>query len=199
MPTLAVAALIALVFVAVASSPVPARADAGPKITSGWYLPFGFALGLSIHGPNVSNGFFLGGEVSYVYLDVERGFWIGGYVDSLYDFGAEVGRFSVGPEIGYGVFGVDFGYLAQFGDGYRHGTSVRVVLTMAIAAIYGRWGHVFGDVAEHDFGELGFLIKVPIPIDVEPVRRPRPGPQPPVQPQTQQEPQAAPVPVTPPQ
>lgn len=165
--TLAIAALLLVA--------APAAADVGPKITSGWFLPVGLTLGAGLH-PEEEHGVVLGGEVSAAYLSVrDLMWWAGAYADVLYDFGTEATRFSVGPEVGLSVFGLDVGYLGVVDDqdGYASGLQVRGVVTIGFMAVYGRWGHVFGDVGEHDFGEVGLLIKAPIPLDVEPYR---PGP-----------------------
>jgi hypothetical protein len=146
----------------------PAGADAGPHISSGWYLPVGLNLGAAIH-PKVHHGFLIGAEVSFAHLDVARFLWIGGYVDALYDFGAKATRFSIGPEIGWSLVGIDFGYMGDVRRGeYHHGIDLRVLLTLSMVAIYGRWGHVFGLDRESDFGEVGVLLKAPIPLKVDP-------------------------------
>lgn len=158
-------------------SAAAARADAGPKPQTGWYLPVGLTMGLSIHREGISNGYFLGMEASYVYLSALNLFWAGAYVDALADFGATSGRFTIGPEIGFGLFGIDGGYLLNVdNDGAHHGTSVRFLFTLAFTAFYGRWEHLFGDARERNVGEVGLLIKIPFPIDVEPLPRHREPP-----------------------
>ncbi|MBW2261049.1 MAG: hypothetical protein JRG91_03670 [Deltaproteobacteria bacterium] len=154
-----------------------AGADAGPKISSGWYLPVGLTLGGSMHADR-PNGFVLGAEVSAAHVDVDSGFWYGAYLDALWDFGPDALRFSLGPEIGVGVVGLDGGYLAEIhGRTYKHGFQLRLLLTFSIVAVYGRWGHLFRHPREEDFGELGVLIKFPVPVKIEPVKWHRP-PQP---------------------
>lgn len=162
-------ALFAIAAILLASA--PAAADVGPKITTGWYLPVGLTLGGSVH-PDDMNGFVLGAEVSGVHFSARSMFWVGAYTDALYDFGPNAFRFSVGPEIGYSVLGLDFGYLGVADDheGYSSGIQLRAIVSLGVLSAYGRWGHVFGDVGEHDFGELGVLIKVPFELDVEPYR-----------------------------
>jgi len=164
-------AILALAVVLLAAA--PARADMGPKITSGWYLPTGITMGGGIH-PDDQHGFLLGAEVSGCYLSARSMLWAGAYVDGLYDFGPNAFRYSIGPEVGVSVLGLDFGYLGVVDDqdGYASGIQLRAIVSMGIFAAYGRWGHVFGDVSEHDFGEVGVLIKVPIHLDVEPYRPP---------------------------
>jgi hypothetical protein len=145
-----------------------ARAFAHPFPDTNHYLPVGLAIGGAIH-PVVDNGFLIGGEFSYARLNPDdQGFWVGGYVDALWDTGPGAFRFSTGPEIGWAFLGVDGGYIGQVSDsGYTHGVAVRPMLTLAFITLAGRYGHLFGDVRERDFGEITVLLKIPIPIGVK--------------------------------
>lgn len=147
--------------------PGRAGADMGPHISSGWYLPVGLNLGAGLH-PDLHHGFQIGGEVSFAYLDARKFIWGGGYVDVLRDLGAKSTRFSIGPEFGWSFIGIDAGYMGDIRDGdYHHGMTIRLLLTISIVSIYGRWGHVFGLDEESDFGEVGVLLKAPIPLKVK--------------------------------
>ena len=149
-----------------------AQADAGPKIRSGWYGPVGFNFGGAIHGEGVSNGFLLGAEGSLVHFDAsDLGLWVGGYVDALGDFGADALRASIGPEIGYRLVGVDAGYVLDVSPlGVHHGICVRPVVTVAIFALYGRFGYLFTREEAPTFGEIGLLVKIPLDVATHPVR-----------------------------
>ena len=165
---LATACLVAL--------PGRALADAGPKIASGWYVPVGLVLAGSAHEDR-PDGFVLGAEVSGAHLDVDPGFWYGGYLDALWDFGPDALRFSLGPEIGVGPVGLDGGYLGEIHAGtYTHGFQIRLLVTLGFVAAYARWGHQFRHPGGEDFGEFGLLVKIPVPVKVEPVRWHRPPP-----------------------
>ncbi len=154
--------------------PGSAAADAGPKIASGWYVPVGIVLAGSAH-PDRPDGFALGAEASAVHLNVDSGFWYGGYLDALWDFGPDALRFSLGPEIGVGPVGIDGGYMGEIHDrAYTHGFQLRLLITLGVVAAYGRWGHLFRQPLEEDFGEFGLLIKFPVPAKTEPPRWHRP-------------------------
>ena len=153
-----------------AGQPGPALADVGPHLRSGWYLPIGLNLGAAIH-PELEHGFLLGGEVSAAFLFTDTGLWSGFYADALWDFGPDSFRFSLGPEMGWGFLGLDVGYTGEVSDGrYHNGLQLRGLITMGFVAVYGRWVHRFGDVTEHDFGEVGLLLKWPIPVGLRPYR-----------------------------
>jgi hypothetical protein len=146
----------------------PAWADAGPKIANGWYVPMGVSLAAAIRESG-GRGFALGGEVSVVHLDMDSGLWYGAYLDAIGDFGSRALRMSAGPELGVSIVGFDAGALLEVVDGrVREGFQLRMLLTLGLVAVYGRWAHVFGDIEADDVGEVGLLIKVGIPVKVEP-------------------------------
>jgi hypothetical protein len=91
-------------------------------------------------------------------------FWFGGYVDALHDFAAGEQRISVGPEFGWGPFGVDGGFLViRSSRELQHGFVARTLLTTGILSLYGRYGCQVSGATDH-FGELGILMKLPLPI-----------------------------------
>lgn len=163
-------AFAALALLAVSASPAPTHADAFPA-PRGWYVPVGINLGGALHH-SLPDGFLFGGEASVVHID-EGAVWAGGYVDGLWDFGADQFRFSVGPEVGVAFLGFDAGYMGMVAadDSYHHGFVARGMLSLGLLALYGRYGRTFDPGA--GLGELGVLLKFPIPIAEE--RRSRPG------------------------
>jgi hypothetical protein len=164
------------VFAAVIASAVPrhASSDAVPGSRPGWYAPVGVTLGGSLHH-HVPGGFLLGAEGSIVsWSVVQDAVWAGGFADALWDFGSEQARISIGPEIGWGPFGFDVGYVAAVDDEYKHGIAGRGIFTLSLAAFYFRLGKVF-DTDEPNYKEIGALIKLPIPIET--IARPRPAPE----------------------
>jgi hypothetical protein len=81
--------------------------------------------------------------------------WGGAYIDALYDSGIDHGRFSIGPELGAQVFGVDAGPFVQT-DG-KYGFEIRPVLTVGVVTLFYRFGHYLGadDSTFHEFGIIG--------------------------------------------
>lgn len=141
----------------------------------GVFVPVGANVGGSMRTGD-GGGLVLGAEASVVYFN---GAWVGAYADALWDFGPSELRHSIGPEIGLGPLGVDFGYLGAVRDGnYRPGYAARGMLTIALLSVYGRYGHVFGEPRNEEFAEVGVLLKVPIPVGSH-GRPPRPPPPPP--------------------
>jgi hypothetical protein len=120
-------------------------------------MPVGVNVGYGINRDPSPNGFLFGGEASLVYFNRFR--WIGGYADVIRDFGADQTRVSFGPEVGYGPFGLDAGFLAgDKGTGYV----ARATFSLVVFHLYGRFGHAVD--REETFGELGLLVKYPTPL-----------------------------------
>jgi hypothetical protein len=143
-------------------------ADTGPKLRSGLYMPVGINLGCSIHEKPAA-GFILGAEVSLNYFSAKSMLWIGGYTDFIWDFGTKAFRFSVGPQFGWGIIGIELGYLYELDNSkYHQGTRIGVVLTLAVVTIYGRWGHFSSTDSENNMYEVGVLYKFPIGIFLDP-------------------------------
>ena len=169
--------LVAAVAAAVVALAAAGEARAGGFDLNGIWSPVGVALGGSFNGQD-RGGFFVGPEASVVYFS--EGVWAGGFADVVWDFGSHQLRHTIGPELGFGPFGVDFGYLGVLQDGdYRPGYAARGMLTFSLISVYGRYGHVFDDAPIPTFGEVGVLLKVPIPVKIEPRLRPPPPPPPP--------------------
>jgi hypothetical protein len=87
-----------------------------------------------------------------------------GFNPKRLDFGADANRFSFGPEVGIGPFGIDGGAVISTLDGTHGGVTGRFLLTVGVLALYGRVGGIFDSPQEGTFGEIGLLIKAPIPI-----------------------------------
>jgi hypothetical protein len=101
-------------------------------------------------------GLNIGGELSVSYF---MGGAIGGVVDGLYDMQREAGRIMVGPMITFGTWGFDGGYLAEVGDGSRHGGAVRAFVTLGYVCVFVRYGAL---VDARDFVDGGVLLKLPL-------------------------------------
>jgi hypothetical protein len=168
------------VLVALAAIAPEAAAQPTRQRTREWYLPTGVTLGAALH-PGLDDAvpaFVLGGEVSFTShewaggtMAPDLGFWIGGYVDGLYDFGNARGRLSTGVELGWTFFGLDGGPLIQLSsDDVYAGGELRALVTVGFAAAYVRQGFVPADPLVSRFTEVGALLKLPIPIGSSEVR-----------------------------
>jgi hypothetical protein len=132
-----------------------------PWVHPGWYLPVGIDAGVAfLRG---SAGAILGVEASVVHID-RRNAWLGAYAEAAYLTNEGATRFSIGPEVGFLILGLDGGFL----DVVDHGNSLvgftlRPMLTFGVLAVYGRWDHTFSNGGE-DGGQIGILVKVPVPL-----------------------------------
>ncbi len=144
-----------------------AFADGGPKITDSLWMPVGVNLGWAVNPSPVSNGFLVGPEVSFVYLD-QSGPWVGVYADALYDGGGDRTRISMGAEAGYAILGFDVGYVTTARGDREHGVRGRLMFSLAAVHLYGGAGRL----ADSTYGEAGVLIKIPLQIWAETPRRP---------------------------
>jgi hypothetical protein len=123
-----------------------------PRVT---YLLAGVPLAVSTHP-----GFTVGAEASLACwgcVDLTDLSWLGVYVDGVRDFGTDSFRFSAGPELGFGILGVDGGVMISTdADDTRAGWTVRGLLTFGIIAAYGRYIDVRDEPVS---GEFGLLLK----------------------------------------
>ena len=140
-----------------------AGADAAPIPGPGQYGVVGINAGVSGHQVK-SNGFVFGAEASFPYL-FESVSWVGLYGDVLRDFGDSSTRFSVGPEVGWGPFGIDGGLLVRtMESATRMGWQMRGLLTLGVIALYAGYGNVPNDPEDRGITQFGMLLKVPFPI-----------------------------------
>lgn len=147
-----------------------AHAEPGPWLT-GWYAPSHLTLGMSIH-PEHSNGMIVGLQQSLVYQIGPRANWWGGISgEILHDFGPSWTRASLGPEVGYGVIGLDTGFFTLRRDHkLEAGVQGRVILTIGILEVFGRWGEVMGE-ERFRFGEIGLGLGWPWTLERPPPPR----------------------------
>jgi len=140
------------------------------------WMPVGLSTGYAFHTQG-ENGALIGAELSVVHLG-DRYVWFGGYADFVADRGSDRARLSIGPEIGWKYFGIDGGFVLETGDRLRPGVALRPLLSAGFATLGLRGVKTFGDGGATLF-ELGFLLKIPIPIAVvddsapEPEKEPR--------------------------
>jgi hypothetical protein len=163
--------LAAAVGLAALAAAAPARADVGPE--SEWYFLAGVSAGGVIEAAVAEP--LLGAEVSAARL-YRHGEWFGFYGDGVRDFRRDTTRLSLGAEAGYRLVGADVGPMVELGgDETRYGMRFRAVLTGAWVTVYGGPVIRFGDVGDTErfTGEVGFLFKVPLPLQggqLSPVR-----------------------------
>jgi hypothetical protein len=121
----------------------------------------GFLVGgeLSVPIVNFSRGHYFSGRTSYIGLPTWP-VWAGIYTDLARDTGAGVTSFTLGPEVGYGPFGIDGGLAVLDGKG---GWCVRPVLSLGLVSLYARVGQVQGNT----FSQFGVLLKWGAPLVVK--------------------------------
>jgi hypothetical protein len=167
-----------LLVAALVLAPSVARADDDDDSGRSWFLSMGGSFAYTFH-EDASNGGSLGLEVSLGQFwfpkdDKDDGdtswnfrldpYWAGVYVDLLHDTSLEKTRISIGPELGYYLFGVDGGLLVETGDDDRVGMSLRPALTFAVATLWVRYGRFFDDKPDDELWEMGLLVKYPLPL-----------------------------------
>lgn len=122
---------------------------------AGWQLMGGLSTGGSFG--DLGGSGYLGGELSLNRLS--HRWWTGLYGDGIYEFGHGAGYFTVGPQLGYAILGVDGGVALRTGDDDPAvGFAARGLLALAIVDLYGR-ALVFDDVVQV---QIGVLIKLPV-------------------------------------
>jgi hypothetical protein len=157
--------------IAVLSGAVPAAADplAGINL-EGWYGKLGVESGVAF-GAERGTSAVVGGVVTLVHIN-ERREWVGFQGDLLADGNGELeagARWSLGPEAGVSIYGVDVSYMGRrLEDETHHGLQVRSKLTVGLAAVYARASYTFGDDAMEV--DIGLQLKAPFWI-----KRPRRG------------------------
>jgi len=137
------------------------------RVPEGWYVLPGVEFGLTFSRAKTASGLY-GAELSFAHLSKNL-FWGGAYFDVAYDTGAKEARLSLGPELGFALGGLDFGYLAMLSrKNVSHGFAVRPLLTvLGFGSLFFRSGVLFEPRASW-FGELGFQLKWPTQMDGAP-------------------------------
>jgi hypothetical protein len=144
--------------------PLTATADRqldGLKL-EGWYGKLGVESGV-VFGRDREAAPLLGGVATFVHVN-DRLEWIGVQGDLLADGNGQLStgaRWSIGPEAGVSVYGVDVGYFGERQEGStRHGAQARVKLTVGLIALYARAAYVVQtDATSFD---VGMQVKAPL-------------------------------------
>lgn len=149
------------------SPPPPAPTPPPPPLPAlgrTFFVPVGLNVGGAM-GPY--GRFHVGGELSAVWTrtafssEKPLGLFWGLYADGLYVLN-KGGRFTVGPELGWSILGVDGGYeLITDGGTYRHGAALRafVHIPNLYVTAYSRGHHVSEG---NPFFDFGVLLKLPL-------------------------------------
>ncbi|MDW8249186.1 MAG: hypothetical protein RMJ98_07785 [Myxococcales bacterium] len=140
-------------------APISARADRFLQEQSGYALLMGPNVGGAFHK---SPGALLGAELSLVHFN--DGVWFGFYGDFLQDLGLRRSRWSFGPEMGLGPFGLDVGYVEELEDhNPRQGFRIRGLLSAFLVSAYLGTGMLASrDNQRYLFREGGLLFKMPL-------------------------------------
>lgn len=121
-------------------------------------------LGVTTGGSfgSLGPGGYVGGEWSLAWM--HQGLWGGLYADGWYDFGQQATTFTLGPEIGFWVLGLDGGLGVRLGreDTPELGFQGRVLLTLGNFALYGRYGGWPGADGMSHVGQVGVTLKLPV-------------------------------------
>lgn len=168
-------AFLRLLVVAVVFSAMPAVADplAGVHL-EGWYGKLGVESGVAF-GAERGTSAVVGGIATLVHIN-DRREWVGVQGDLLADGNGHLeagARWSLGPEAGVSIYGVDVSYMGRRQDGAtQHGMQVRAKLTVGLAAIYARASYAMVGPGARDTMEvdIGLQLKAPLWI-----KRPRRG------------------------
>lgn len=143
---------------ALAASARPAWAAPSLKDESAYAVMFGPNVGAAFHS---STGSLLGGELSFVRF--EDGVWFGLYTDVVHDLGLRRTRFSFGPEMGIGPFGLDVGYVREVGEQTpMEGWRIRGILAAFFISAYAGPGELSLGAQRFKYREGGLLFKMPL-------------------------------------
>ena len=162
--------LAVLALAAAAAAPRPAAADRLRSLhLEGWYGKLGLESGVVFardRGPAPT----LGAAATFVRVN-EHLEWYGLQGDLLVDWNGDRdagARWSLGPEFGVALYGIDLSYFGEraFGETH-HGFQARAKLTVGVAALYVRGAFALAGVSSSPTGdesslEAGLQVKLPV-------------------------------------
>jgi hypothetical protein len=168
--------LVRLAAVALATCAVP-RAAAAETLRGlhleGWYGKIGLESGV-VFARERGAAPILGGTATFVRMNDHLD-WYGLQGDLLVDWNGDRdagGRWSLGPELGRSLYGIDISYFGERTDGAtHHGFQLRAKLTVGLAAVYLRGAYALTGADESSL-ETGLQVKLPVFI-ARPRRSPR--------------------------
>jgi hypothetical protein len=152
------------VWLAVLTSASPAAAETFHGLhLEGWYGKLGLETGVVFARERAASPL-LGAAATFVRMN-DHFEWYGLQADLLADWNGDRdagARWSVGPEAGVLLYGVDLSYFGERVDGAsHHGFQARAKVTVGVAAIYLRAAYVLvgGDETSLD---TGIQLKLPV-------------------------------------
>jgi len=132
----------------------------------GWYGKVGLESGV-VFARERGAAPTLGGAATLVHLNDQLE-WYGLQADLLVDWNGDRpagARWSLGPEFGVSLYGIDLSYFGeQTGGGLHHGLQVRAKLTIGLAAVYLRGASTLAGAPGEDETsvEAGLQLKLPV-------------------------------------
>jgi hypothetical protein len=152
------------VAVLVCAAPGAAAADRLRDLhLEGWYGKLGLETGV-VFARERAAAPLLGATATFVRMN-DHLEWFGLQGDVLVDWNGDRdagARWSLGPEFGVALYGVDVSYFGERAEaGTSHGFQVRAKLTVGVAAVYLRGGFALSG-AESSSLETGLQLKLPV-------------------------------------
>jgi hypothetical protein len=157
-------ARLAVLALAVCALPRPAAAERYRSLyLAGWYGKVGLETGV-VFARERGAAPLLGGTATFVHMN-DHLEWLGLQGDLLVDWNADRpagARWSLGPELGVSLYGVDVSYFGERVDAAtNHGLQVRAKLTLGLAAVYLRGASALSGVESSSL-EAGLQLKLPV-------------------------------------
>jgi hypothetical protein len=146
------------------AAPRPAAAERFRGLyLEGWYGKVGLETGAVFARERPASPL-LGATATFVRMN-DHLEWFGLQADLLADWNGDRdagARWSLGPEVGVAIYGVDVSYFGERLDGAtRHGFQVRAKLTVGLAALYVRGAYALSG-AEASSVDVGLQVKLPV-------------------------------------
>jgi hypothetical protein len=159
---------LAALTLAVCAVPRPAAAERYRGLhLAGWYGKVGLETGV-VFARERGAAPLLGGTATFVRMN-DHLEWFGLQGDLLVDWNADRdagARWSLGPELGVSVYGIDVSYFGErFAGATHHGFQARAKLTVGVAAVYLRAAFALSGApsgAESSSLEAGLQFKLPV-------------------------------------
>lgn len=163
----------AFLILAALSQPVFADPLAGVNL-EGWYGKLGVETGVAF-GEDRGTSAVVGGIATLVHIN-DRYEWVGLQGDLLADGNGRLeagARWSLGPEAGVSIYGVDVSYMGRRLEGAtQHGLQLRAKLTVGLAAVYARASYAMVGPNANDALEVDIGLQLKAPFWIKRPKRP---------------------------